>query len=247
MEAEAILAAEFEEHLDGFEFGFVGARGEVGGIFAPVGSGSVEVRDGRGDGGFELGVYEQWQAGAGDVRDCALEVGAIDGGEAVAAGVDEEAFEACDAGEGEGFELMLIAVDAAAPEGVVDHALRGVVGAAGGCRFALEFECGDADGFGEAVEGHVDERGETAGSGGAGGGGEAFPLGAAGLVDVSVYVDEAGEQSEIAEIFEGDIGGEIGERLDGGDALAVDEDCGILFAVEGDDATGAESVYHDAD
>ena len=66
-----------------------------------------------------------------------LEVGAVDGGEAVAAGVDEEALEAGDAGEGEGFEVALVAVDGAAPEGVVDHALRGAVGAAGGAASRL--------------------------------------------------------------------------------------------------------------
>jgi len=32
-----------------------------------------------------------------------------------------------------------------------------------------------------------------------------------------------------------------------GDVLGVDEDCGILFAVGRDDATGAESMYHIAD
>lgn len=83
----------------------------------------VEVRDGGVDGGVELRVYEKWKAGASDVWESALEVGAIDGGEAVAAGVDEEALEAGDAGEGEGFEVMLVVVDAAAPEGVVDCAL----------------------------------------------------------------------------------------------------------------------------
>ncbi len=39
-----------------------------------------------------------------------------------------KALEAGDSGEGEGFEVELVAVDAAAPEGVVDHALGGAVG-----------------------------------------------------------------------------------------------------------------------
>ena len=76
------------------------------------------------DGGVEFGVDEEREAGAGDVGDGEFEVGAVDGGEAVAAGVDEEGFEAGDAGGGEGFEFGLIAVDGAAPEGVVDCALR---------------------------------------------------------------------------------------------------------------------------
>ncbi len=115
------------------------------------------------DGGFEFGVDEQRQAGADDVRQRALEVVAVDGGEAVAAGVDEEALEAGDAGERERFEVVLVAVDAAAPEGVVDEALA----APTAC--ALEFERGDGGGLGQAVERHVDEGGEAAGGCGAGG------------------------------------------------------------------------------
>jgi hypothetical protein len=57
----------------------------------PVGVGGVEVGDGGVDGGVELGVDEEGEAGAGDVREGADEVVAVDGGEAVAAGVDEEA------------------------------------------------------------------------------------------------------------------------------------------------------------
>ena len=142
---------------------------------------------------------------------------------------------------------MLVVVDGAAPEGVVDHALRGAVGAAGGCGFALELQGGYVGGLGEAVEGHIDEGGKASGGGGAGGGGEAFPVGAAGLVDVGVDVDEAGEEGERAEVFDGDVGGEFGGGLDGDDVLVVDEDGCVTFALGRDDATGAESVYHDAD
>ena len=213
-------------------------------------SGGVEVGAGGVDGGVELGVDEEREAGAGDVGEGADEVLFVDGGEAVAAGIDEEALEAGDTGEGERLEVALIAVDAAAPEGVVDHALRGVVGAAGGCGFALEFEGGDVGGLGETVERHVDEGGEAAGGGGAGGGGEAFPLGAAGLVDVGVDVDEAGQEGERAEVFGGEVRdarGEMRSLVDCGDDAVFDDYRGILFAMGRDDATGAESVYHDAD
>ena len=37
VEAEAVLAAEVGSSADGVELGFVGARGEVGGVLAPVG------------------------------------------------------------------------------------------------------------------------------------------------------------------------------------------------------------------
>jgi hypothetical protein len=118
-----------------------------------------------------------------------------------------------------------------------------------GCGFALSFEGGYVGGLGEAVEGHVDEGGEAAGGGGAGGGGEAFPIGAAGLVDVGMDVDETGEEGEVAEVLGGDfIEGRRGRILvDCGEDAVFDEDGGVLLAEGSDDATGAESVYHDAD
>ena len=43
-------------------------------------------------------------------------------------------------------------------------------------------------------------RGDPAGGGGPGGGGEALPLGAARLVDVHVGVDQPGQQRQVAEV-----------------------------------------------
>jgi hypothetical protein len=57
---------------------------------------------------------------------------------------------------------------------------------------ALEFESGGVGGLGQAVERHVDQRGEAPGGGGERGGAKALPLGAAGLVDVGMRVDQAG-------------------------------------------------------
>jgi len=202
------------------------------------------------DGGIELSVDEEGEAGARDVGDGAHEVLFVDRGEAVAAGIDEEAFEAGYAREGEGFEVALIVVDAAAPEGVVDHALRGSVGAAGGCSFALELEGGDVGGFGKAIERHVDEGGETAGGCGTGGSGKAFPFGTAGLVDVGVDVDESGQEGYVTEVFYRDVRGarfEMRVGMDRDDDAVFDDDGGILLAMGRDDAAGAESVYHDAD
>lgn len=82
--------------------------------------------------------------------------------------------------------MGLVIGDCAAPGGPIDEAF------ALGCG-AFGFEGGDGGGLGEAVEGHIDEGGEATGGGGAGSGAEALPVGSAGLVDVDVGVDEAGE------------------------------------------------------
>src|ERR1700744_2801002 len=107
----------------------------------PVGVACVEALDGSVDRGFKLRVHKQREADAREDGRGELKVGAVDGGESVAAGIDEEALEADDSGTGERLELMLIAVDAATPERVVDGALRRSVRAAGGGGFALESEC----------------------------------------------------------------------------------------------------------
>ena len=78
----------------------------------------------------------------------------------------------------------------------------------GAARFG--FECGDGGGFGEAVEGHVDEGGVASGGGGACGGAEAFPFGAAGLVDVDVGVDEAGEDGVVGVVVDGCVARDFG-------------------------------------
>ncbi len=89
---------------------------------------------------------------------------------------------------------------------------------------ALGFEGFDGGGFGEAVEGHVDEGGVASGGGGAGGGAEAFPFGAAGLVDVDVGVDEAGEDGVVAAVVDGGVAGEFGGAADGADDAVFDEE-----------------------
>lgn len=54
------------------------------------------------DGASEFGVDEEREAGLGDGGESALELAAVDAGETVAAGIDEEAFEAGDSRVGEG-------------------------------------------------------------------------------------------------------------------------------------------------
>ena len=76
----------------------------------------------------------------------------------------------------------------AAPEPDVD------VAACPRAAFALDLQRLDGAGRREAVERHVEDGRDAAGRRGAGGRREALPLGAAGLVDVHVGVDEAGQQ-----------------------------------------------------
>jgi hypothetical protein len=240
VDACAVLAAEVNHEADGGELGLVGARGEVGGVAAPVRVGIVEGVDGGVDGLGEFGVDEQRQAGLGDGGEGALELFAVDHGEALAAGIDEEALEAGDAGAGEGKDVGLVIGDGSTPCGPVDEALVGGGG-------ALGFEGGDGGGFGEAVEGHVDEGGVASGGGGASGGGEALPLGAAGLVDVDVGVDEAGEDGEGAEVVDGGVGGQVGWVADGADegvGAVVEKERGAACAGGCDDAIGEEGMCH---
>ena len=144
----------------------------------------------------------------------------VDHGEAVAAGVNEEAFVAENSGASEGEDVGLVVGHGSAPGGPVDEAL-----ALGGA--ALGFEGFDGGGFGKAVEGHVDEGGVASGGGGAGSGAEAFPLGASGLVDVDVGVDEAGEDGVVAAVVDGGVAGYFGGAADGADAAVFDEErCG---------------------
>ena len=75
----------------------------------------------------------------------------------------------------------------------------------------------------DAVERHVDEGGDTAGCGGAGRGGEAFPLGAAGVVHVHMRVDHARQQHLVVGQLDDPSPGDVGVvRVDRDDA-ALDQ------------------------
>ena len=145
---------------------------------------------------------EKGQAGLGDVGQGGFELLLIDHGEAVAAGVDEEAFVTEDSSLGEREDVLLVVGYSPTPGRPVYEALalRGL---------AFDFECGDGCGFGEAVEWHVNERGEASSGCGAGGGAEAFPFGASRLVDVDVCIDEAGKDGIVAVVVPDDIAGDL--------------------------------------
>jgi hypothetical protein len=72
------------------------------------------------------------------------------------------------------------------------------------------------------------------------GGGEAFPFGAAGFVDVDVGVDEAGEQREVAEVVAAAGREGLVVVADVRDAFAGDGDGGGPRLVGEDGAAGAE-------
>ena len=86
-------------------------------------------------------------------------------------------------------------------------------------------------------------RGHPAGRGGAGGGGEPLPLGAAGLVDVHVGVDQPGQQRELAEVDcrpRRDGVGSGASSLDRGDPLAGDTRPRPAAPVRQDGPTGPD-------
>src|SRR4029453_19436381 len=102
-----------------------------------------------------------------------------------------------------------VSVGGAAPKADVDVDL-----ALGG--LALDLEGGHVDGRRDRVERHVEDGGDPAGGGGPGGRGEALPLGPAGLVDVHVGVDQAGQQDLVVGQGDGPLPGQARrQRLDG--------------------------------
>ena len=142
-----------------------------------------------------FGVDQQRQLQLGEDGDGRAQVCFVKQTETFAAGVDQEGFEAGDTGGGKFRQLCLIAVFGPSPGPPVDHgpALR---------RGSFGFEAGQGGSRGKAVERHVDESGDASGGGGAGSCLESLPLGASGLVEVDVRVDQAGKQAVVAEVVD---------------------------------------------
>lgn len=95
----------------------------------------------------------------------------------------------------QGAQVLGVAGHGAAPEADVDEGLVARDG-------LLLLERGDVDRRRDGVQRHVDDGGHAAGGRGAGGGREALPLRAAGLVDVHVGVDQAGDHDLVVVQFD---------------------------------------------
>jgi hypothetical protein len=134
-----------------------------------------------------LRVHDQQRAQPRDLEEGVVELPGVEVRELVHTRGCEEALEPEDAAFVQFGQAAEARRHRAAPEPDVDDGLwRG--------DRALHVEGGGIHGGGDAVERHVDDRRDPAGGRGTGRAREALPLGAAGLVDVHVGVDEAGQQ-----------------------------------------------------
>ena len=127
----------------------------------------------------------------------------------------DEGLEGGDAGVREGREVGEVPGDEAAHRGVVDPAL-----AFGGLE--LDFKTRNIRRAGDLVEGHLDERGDAARSHGLRARAVAFPFGAAGLGEVHVRINHAGEN-----VFAGSVDFLTGRLFD---AVREANDHAVLHA-----------------
>jgi hypothetical protein len=148
--------------------------------------------------------------------------------ELVHSGRGQEALEAEDPGVVQRAQVLEVVGQGAAPESDVDVRLVG-------CDLLLDAEVLHGGGRREGVEGHVDEGGDAAGRRRARGGPEALPCGAAGVVDVYVRVDQAGQQDVVAEVLQAGTGG----------SLCVVGQYGRDRAADDGDRRGARSLGRD--
>ena len=166
------------------------------------------VADRVGDGRDHLSVEHEGCRGVLESFHGELDVLLGDGGELLDARLDQEALETADTGLDEGKQLVGVAGDHAAVEANIDPAL-----VLGSSEFYLEAVKGG--GGRDGVQGHVDDGGDTARGCRPRAGRETFPFCAAGLVEVNVGVDKAGDKKHLAVVLVLGRGGEtcLGEDL----------------------------------
>ncbi len=103
---------------------------------------------------------------------------------------------------GQRLDVVGVAGDDSAPGHPVD------VATAVSCD-AFGFQSDDVGCGGQTVERHVDKQRVAVGGSGARGGLEAFPIGAAWVVNVHVGIDEAGKNGGVAKFVELGVGGNL--------------------------------------
>lgn len=129
VQAKFEFAAEREEHANRGEFGFFGARFEIGVVQRPIGM--REPCCGFVDGCGEFSVDEKRQAGAGNVRQSGPQLLFGHHCETVDAGMNEKTFEAGDSGAGQRLDVVRVVGDDSAPGHPVDAAAAVSSGAFG--------------------------------------------------------------------------------------------------------------------
>lgn len=173
-------------------------------------------------------MNEERQPAASNVGQSGAQLLLVDHGEAVDAGMHEKTFEAGNACLGERLDVARIVRDDAAPCEPVDPA-------AILCGCALGVESGNVGRGRQTIERHVNEESVTTRGGGARSGLESFPMRAAGIVDVNMGIDEAGEKHGITKIFARDFRRDFTGRDDVADAAVFDKKRGGAHATRGHD------------
>ena len=199
VEGAAGFGGEFDGEGDG-----VGLESGGAGV-EPVLHGGADGRGAVGD----FGMDRDGEVEVGGDLHAFAQGGSVGGGVFVETGVTHEGFEADGSGLGHGGEMRKGGGDEASPEGEIEMGFL-----EGGGFFEFErFVVGDGWG---GIERHVEEGSASSGGEGEGAGGEAFPIGAAGFVEVDVRVDPARDKDAIGGIdFDlggaGDVFGEVGD------------------------------------
>src|SRR5437764_8049045 len=235
VQAKATLPAEANHEPNCLEFCIVRPRREIRDVLSPIRI--AESLHRNVDWACQLRVDEEGEARLRDEGKRGLELQLVDHGETVAAGIDEEAFEAEDSGAREGQDVLLIASDGSAPGSPVDEAFAF-------SRCAFFFQSCDRGGFWQAVQRHVDEGRVPTGRRCSRSCAEALPIGASGLVDVDMRVYKARQEGMFAAVMDARVSRNLRRRADGAYLRALDQQRTRLRALRCDDPFREERMCH---
>ena len=139
-----------------------------------------------------------------------------------------------------GSQVSAVLAGQSAPRRPVDPALAG-------SGDSLGFERSYRRGFRKTIQGHIHQRGISAGGCGASGGREALPFRSAWFVDVHMRIHQPGQEHQVAECvqqrFARGVSG-VAHRLD---APLLDHDRGRPHALRSDHPAGDKSLCHTSD